>query len=68
MDIYSGTVGYVARANYASFNLAIAHRDADIFEMAQGGCLDAVERMPAGATYRDEMFGDVTAMPVVAYR
>jgi hypothetical protein len=66
MDAIKISIGYTARRNFASFNLALEYRNNDVFDL-MSGCLDAVERMPAGAVERDIMEPDVT-ISAVAWR
>ncbi|HGO6128528.1 TPA: hypothetical protein ACK3RK_007113 [Burkholderia cepacia] len=59
-------IGYASRANFASANLDDSRFDRLSLETVQGGCLDAIERLPAGSVECNPNYGIPFA--TVSYR
>ncbi|WP_205191310.1 hypothetical protein [Burkholderia sp. LMG 13014] len=59
-------IGYASRANFASSNLDDSRFDRGSLEAVQCGCLDAIERMPAGSVECDPHYG--VPFATVSYR
>lgn len=60
-------IGYVSRANAAIGKMNCDHRSQDTMDVVGGGCLDAIERIPAGSVCSDDWL-DGEPISTVSYR
>ncbi|RQT43136.1 hypothetical protein DF046_36785 [Burkholderia cepacia] len=67
MNAIQYPIGYASRGNVAAGQLDTTYFTQWALDAAWSGCLDAIQRMPAGSVERD-VFVDDAPFPSIAYR